>query len=89
MGHTERGTFNFKVRRTGSDRPFIYCEPLNSGLSFLNPPSNYLGNDSPNYRLLCLDLADNIGWDEAESLAEMLNASLKSISVTTLTDPGH
>ena len=89
MGYTERGKFNFKVRHTGAGKPFIYCEPLDGGLSLLNPKNNYLDRGAPNYRLLCLDLADNISWDEAERLADRLNAAFVGISIIDMIDAGY
>jgi hypothetical protein len=63
-------------------------EPINKGLSFLNPEKSYLG-DAPNYHLLCFDLAENVGWDEAERLVEMLNENISTVGFTHLIDAAH
>lgn len=88
MSYTEHARFNFKVRRGGGDRPFIYLEPLNGGLSILNPSNNFLGN-AANYRFIGFNLADGVGWDEAEQIAELLNEKIASVGVTELIDAGH
>jgi len=88
MSFTERARFNFKVRRSGGDRPFIYLEPMKNSLSFLNPEQSYLGS-APNYRLLCFDLAENVSWEEAERMVELLNENISTIGFTHLIDVAH
>jgi len=86
MSHTERERYQFVVKQTASGKPWIDLQPVHGNLSILESPQRL--TNVADYGFLGFDLPDDMTFDEAEKLADLLDEKIVMVSFTRLLDPG-